>query len=135
MDLGNEADYEGLAARVVDVSREAHALAVEHLEEGEFRHVGEGPSLHRDIGEEDGVGTGLEDGPVPRGLGYEAPAHEVLDDIRRGAAEDAEIRLGNAHEPDAAGHLETFHDYPILACFFPGGLSETPRLTPVPPQG
>ena len=91
-ELGEQADEDGLASLVVDVPGEREALAVEHLEQGEFGHVAEGPALDGHVGEEYGVGARLEDGALEAGLGYRPAAHEVLDDVGRAAAEDVTAR-------------------------------------------
>ncbi len=83
------ADQQRPLAGVARVPRDQDALAVEHLQYGKFRQVGETTALQRHVGQQNGIGTGLVGDAAFLRRRDQAGAHQMLDAIGRAAALDA----------------------------------------------
>ena len=109
-DLVFQPDQHGLSAGVVGVVGENHALEVKHLQHGKLRQVGEASVLHGRVGQEDRVRARLGSNAVFLPHRRSDPFHEVLDAVRRAAAQDEEVSFRYFYPVDPIGYFFLFHE-------------------------
>ena len=103
VELVARADDARPLAGVVRVLGHQHALQVEHLQHRELGAVAGLAVLDREVGEQDGVRPALAGHALDLDWQDEAAPREVLDDVRRAAAEQAQAGVRHLDPVDAGG--------------------------------